>query len=1167
MLAALAVAALASTAFGAAPPTTLPVSVGAELDTLRAEFVSPPDAARPLAYWFWMGGNVNAHGVQRGLDWMHRVGVGGVMVFNTDIFSPQLVEKPAYYMTPEWKRAFGLTAELTKRYGMSLITTSAPGWGMEGGPWVPPAHGMKKLVWSKTVVAGGKAVDEVLPLPPDNTGVFQDVPATTVPANIKNLKFYRDAAVVAYPVPVMDPVPVSGTVAGAPLNSRQLRELSDGSFINGVTFGPGRNQQAVIELRYPAAVRLQGITLAASDSLVTNVVKAAVYTSMDGRTWRRAAPDLFVGREVDLNARRFPQTTIAFAPVSARWARVVLSEGAFLPMPPASNMAHFPGTYSDEEIAAQQQRESRADATGAGGQDATTSTMVALPNQMTTAHGATSYHVQELVFHAQATVNRFASKAYFAIVPDYAPLDVPVALVPGSTVDPQRVIDLTSAMDPDGRLHWTAPPGRWVILRMGYSLLGTTNHPAPLKDTGLEVDKLSAEYTADYMNHYLDAYQDLLGPLGKPGSLTGFENDSTEVGAQNWTDNMRADFKATTGYDITHWLPALTGVVVGSRAQSDRFLWDFRHVVDHLEATKFYATTAKVAQSRGLFTYSEAMEYNRFTIGDDMSMRQYADCPMGAMWLWGKYGRPFPAFVADLAGARSVSDLYGRKFVCAESMTSTGLPWANAPRHLKAAMNEAFILGVNRPVISAPALQPFDKGPGLSVFNAGSYFNRLNTWADYAKPWITYLARVSYLLQQGHHAADIAYYYGQGAPLTALFASESIDVPHGYGFDFVDANALLHLVHVDGGDLVTPSGMRYRILYLGPHSRSTTTLPVLRRISQLVHDGATIVGTRPTGSPSLADDQASFQALADELFGPPGHTQERHVGRGQVYPAGSLPGALRALDLQPDFSYVGDRAPAEVGYIDHVWPQRQARIYFVANRLERESTVRASFRVTGLTPTLWDPTTGDVKPVSYRTVGGRTEVSLHLAAFGSTFVVFHGPAAAATLDLPVQQPRTVEQLRGPWNVSFEPGRGAPAAITMRQLQSWPTFPSSGIKYFSGTAKYTHDFSLPDVAPGTTLWVDLGRVRDVARVIVNGKDVGIAWCEPFRLDVTQYVHPGKNTLEVDVANLWVNRLIGDAQPGVTKKYTFTWVPTYHADAPLRASGLLGPVRILAQPQQP
>ena len=120
-----------------------------------------------------------------------------------------------------------------------------------------------------------------------------------------------------------------------------------------------------------------------------------------------------------------------------------------------------------------------------------------------------------------------------------------------------------------------------------------------------------------------------------------------------------------------------------------------------------------------------------------------------------------------------------------------------------------------------------------------------------------------------------------------------------------------------------------------------------------------------------------------------------------------------------------------------------------------------------------------------------------------------------------------------------------------------------VKYFSGVATYTNSFKSPKgVRPGTPLLLDLGKVGDLAEVRVNGKLAGTAWHTPYRLDIGSAVKSGRNEVEIRVADLWVNRLIGDAQPGA-KKLTYTALPTYRADAPLRPSGLMGPVQLLTQ----
>jgi len=511
-------------------------------------------------------------------------------------------------------------------------------------------------------------------------------------------------------------------------------------------------------------------------------------------------------------------------------------------------------------------------------------------------------------------------------------------------------------------------------------------------------------------------------------------------------------------------------------------------------------------------------------------------------------GAPRATYVADLLGAASVAHVYGRPLVGAESLTSAGQPWNMSPRDLKPVADMEFVLGVNRLFIHTSVHQPVDKPPGLSLFGYGQFFNRLESWAEQAGGWVRYLARCSYLLQQGRFSADIAYFHGQEAPLTGEFGDRAVDMPPGYGFDFVGADALLNQMKVDHGLLVTKSGMRYRLLYLGGSSRMMT-MDVLRRIRDLVEQGAVVVGTAPQASPSLADDQAVFRALADNLFGAP----DGHFGQGRVF--AKLDDALEALTLMPDFDYAKPQADSQLLYIHRVLPDGE--LYFVSNRRDRAETFDASFRVSGMGAQLLDAVTGKVAPATVTESDGRSHVSLALPAYGSMFVLFRKGVQAVPR---AANEKVVETLKGPWRVGFQPGRGAPkAAVTFTGLTSWSDSDVAGIKYFSGTADYVTHFTLPAKKPAR-LVLDLGNVREVAEVTLNGRKLGTTWTAPYALDITAAARTGRNELKVRVANLWVNRLIGDAQPGASQRYTFTTIPTYRADAPLRPSGLMGPAII-------
>jgi hypothetical protein len=542
---------------------------------------------------------------------------------------------------------------------------------------------------------------------------------------------------------------------------------------------------------------------------------------------------------------------------------------------------------------------------------------------------------------------------------------------------------------------------------------------------------------------------------------------------------------------------------------------------------------------------------------------------MGAMWTYAGSPEPEVDYLADLRGAASVAHIYGQNLVGAESMTSRGPAWSFSPNSLKKVADVEFALGVNRFEIHESAHQPVaDMAPGLTLGPYGLWFNRNDTWAEEAKPWVTYLARCSYLLQQGRFNADVAYFYGEEGPLTAVYGWKAIDdAPDGYGFDFVNSDVVLHQLSVKDGRLTAPSGASYRILYLGGRSQRMT-LPVLRQLQSFVEQGAVVVGNRPTDSPSLSDDEKEFQRVANRLWGKkasPNHGMVR-VGKGRVYAGASANEVLASLNVPRDFESTKPEPDTNLMFVHR--KLADADIYFVDNRNDRAENVDATFRIEGKAPELWDPATGATQPASYQIAAGRTTVPLHLDPYGATFVVFREAATTNARQVPAAQETAVtdldDALNQNWTVSFQPERGAPESAQFDRLISWSDHTNVGIKYFSGTATYSKKIEIPAsvLAPGTHQWLDLGNVKDVAEVAVNGKYLGILWNEPFRIDLAGALVPGSNQIVVQVTNLWVNRMIGDQQPWAPKKYAFTDFFPYKAESPLLPSGLLGPVRLFS-----
>jgi hypothetical protein len=455
--------------------------------------------------------------------------------------------------------------------------------------------------------------------------------------------------------------------------------------------------------------------------------------------------------------------------------------------------------------------------------------------------------------------------------------------------------------------------------------------------------------------------------------------------------------------------------------------------------------------------------------------------------------------------------------------------------------------------------QPLDdKFLGVTLGFFGQYFSRHEAWAPLARPWIDYIARNSFMLQQGRNVADIAYFYGEEAPLTALYGEHPVaGIPAGHPYDFVNADALFNALSNDGSDIVTSGSARYRLLYLGGSS-TKLTVAALQRLQKLAEGGATIVGLAPEESPALTDAKVDFDRLVGTLWAGQGRTV---LGKGQVIATADLADALAMLNISDDFRAEGGRPDTEVSFIHRRLSDGDS--YFLLNLKDRVEPIEAHFRITGKAPELWHAETGKTEPVSYRVENGETVVPLTLEGEGAVHVVFRKPSAVVKQD--IAKPVLVDagKMEGAWTVRFQPDRGAPEMRQFTTLTPWDENAEPGIRYFSGIATYEKSFTAPKGwKPGAPLWLDLGEVHEVAEVSVNGRVAGSAWHAPDRVDIGGLAKRGANRISIRVANLWVNRLVGDAQPGA-KPITFTTGANYEAKEPLRRSGLIGPVTLLTE----
>jgi len=735
----------------------------------------------------------------------------------------------------------------------------------------------------------------------------------------------------------------------------------------------------------------------------------------------------------------------------------------------------------------------------------------------------------------------------------------------------EDVVNLTDQFK-DGQLSWSAPAGEWAILRFVCSNSGQRLIAASPKSDGLFIDFLEPSATARHFKRILDR----LGVTPQNAAEVGLawlELDSMEMGEGiQWTDRFPEYFQHWCGYDPIPYLPILAGWKIAGA--TDAFRYDYNHAVAEQLTLSHYTTARDLLRKYGIQLVAEAGGP-----GPPIS----TSCPVDALKALGNVSVPRGEFwnrhrnmflVKEIASA---SHIYGLKYVSAESFT-TWRRWMDGPAVYKRLADRALCEGLNQFVFHTFAHSPLEEGLPGRAYHAGMDLNPRATWWSKSRPFIEYLSRSAHILQQGHFVADACAYYGDQTPnFWPLFH----DVPTKplypgldpcYDYDVVNSDVILNRMAVTNERVVLPDGMSYRLLVLP--AQNHIPAEVLQKVAELVKAGATLLGPKPTRDPRLADQArrtARVQQLADELWGDDeGATAKgRPVGHGKVFAGLTPTQVLTALGAPADFHYDPKPGAPEADFIHRRTPD--ADFYFVRNTSTNAGSLRCQFRVKGRRPELWDPATGQTGiGIDFRQEPAGTALDLPLAAGGSAFVVFTSARPEKPLLRPAA-PDSEESIPGPWTVRFAESWGAPAEMRLETLQSWTESADEGIKYFSGTVVYqkTVEIAAAKLAPRRRVFLDLGDVREVGEVFLNGQSLGVVWKPPFRVDLTPAAHPGKNELKIEIVNLWINRLQGDR---VTKgrRYTRTnqapFTQSLGGDEPWREqpSGLLGPVRLIFTP---
>ena len=546
----------------------------------------------------------------------------------------------------------------------------------------------------------------------------------------------------------------------------------------------------------------------------------------------------------------------------------------------------------------------------------------------------------------------------------------------------------------------------------------------------------------------------------------------------------------------------------------------------------------------------------------------------------------------------------------------------NIPGMLKTLGDRNYAMGINRLVYHVFMHQPWmDREPGMTLNGIGLYFQRDQTWWKPGKAWVEYAQRCQALLQMGKPVVDVAVFTGEEIPrrsvlpdrlistLPGIFGDSMVqaekkrlanagnplrtlpegvthsanmadpenwvDPLHGYAYDCFNPDVLMQAT-VRDGRVEFPGGASYKILVLPqPHPMSPTakrmTPAVAKKMAELVQAGATIiVNDAPEQSYSLEHSVAAdkeLKAIAATIWkkAPAGKLMQWKVGKGTVVQGPYTESSFEPIGVQSDLEYLdGSGKPTS----DIAWTHRSGKgfdIYFISNQRQIDRVLVLSLRIAGRVPEIWDPVTGEQANADmYMFKNGRTGMQLMLPANGSLFIVFRKPTTETyfmSQNL-LKQTTTVDSIRNPWTVTFDPTKGGPAQpVVFEQLKDWSTDNNNAIKYYSGTAVYTTTFDyITTTAAGAKIWLDAGKVANLAAVYVNGKSCGVTWTAPYRVDITQALRPGKNELRLEVTNTWFNRLKGDLLLPEKERITWTIAPFWAKDKPLLPAGLLGPVTI-------
>lgn len=1067
-------------------------------------------SAKPWVFWYWVQAGVSKAGIKADLKAMKDAGIGGAYLMpikgaaNPPVYLPAVQQ-----LSPLWWDMVRYAMKESERLGLQLGMHVSDGFALAGGPWITPELSMQKVVSSQVNLKGGKMVKTQVPQPDTKQG------------------YYRDIAVYAYP---MQEGAESSTRNTIPTITTSIKDQADAARAlikpeHPALDKPGAafksNQPCWIVYEFKEPFNCRNITIRTGGNNF-QAQRLLLEVSDDGKTYRslgRLHPPRHGWQDSDADV------TNAISPTKAKYFRFTYDPAGSAP--------------------------------GAEDLDA--------------AKWKPVLKLTGLELSSAARINQYESKngEIWRISENSTVEQLPDRLC----IPVKQVINLSKQLSADGTLSWKAPKGNWTIIRMGHTSTGHTNATGG-GGAGLEVDKFNKEaIKLQFDSWYGEAIRQV-GPELAKKVLTVFHVDSWECGSQNWSDVFPAEFRKRRGYDLLPWLPVMAGIPMQSAERSEAVLHDVRETIADLVADTFYQTLAGLAKEKGATFTAESVAPTMMS--DGLMHYKNVTVPMGEFWL----NSPTHDKPNDQLDAISGAHIYGKPIIQAEAFTTVRMAWNEYPGLLKTLQDRNYALGINKLVYHVFTHNPWmDRKPGMTLDGVGLYFQRDQTWWKPGKAWVDYATRSQAILQKGLPVTDLAVFTGEEYPRRALlperlvatipgiFGAELVkkeelrlkntgqpmeempagvnhsanisdpkdwvDPLHGYAYDSFNPDVLMGAT-VKEGRVVFPSGANYALLIfpihnpMDPNGKKLSGL-VRNKVKLLQEAGARII---------LATETGPYQESSFEKLG-----------------------------LLPDLLFK-DRAGADNRNL--AWNHRRDAdqdIYFIANQEDRLRRLNLSFRMQEKEAVLYDAVSNQMRKVtdiSY--LPNKTIIPLQLEPNASVFVIFRKKglsvnkvnASGTQRNWPDFMP--YQTLVSSWQVSFDPKLGGPEKpVEFNKLTDWSENPDSLIRYYSGTAIYRTNLQL-DQIPSADLWLNLGKIANIATVKINGKEVGTLWTPPFRLSIGKWVKKGNNILEIEVSNTWANRLIGDHRLPEEKRITKTTAPYRLAGVTLQQAGLLGPVML-------